>query len=280
MDEWFIRRKGFAFGVMWAGTGVSGVVIPFIMEWGLNRYGYSTMLRAWAVVLLVLAGPLLIFVKERIPVSRASYTRQLNYRFLKSSRFLILMTGVIIEGLGFFIPGIYLPSYAQALGFSAVDGALTLALFNTTSVFGAVIFGVLTDYLHVTTVILISTIGATLSVFLFWGLAVSYPLLCVFSLTYGLFAGGFTSTWTGITKEVKKEDDRAEIVLVFGVLAAGRGIGSVVSGPLSEALVNGKPWLDKAALGYGSGYGPLMLFTGISALLGGCSWVGHRAGLV
>ena len=23
VDEWFIRRKGFAFGVMWAGTGVS-----------------------------------------------------------------------------------------------------------------------------------------------------------------------------------------------------------------------------------------------------------------
>ena len=34
-----------------------------------------------------------------------------------------------------------------------------------------------------------------------------------------------------------------------------RGIGSVVSGPLSEALIKGQPWQGKALLGYGSGFG-------------------------
>ena len=240
MDEWFIRRKGFAFGVMWAGTGVSGVIIPLVMEWGLNKYGSSTMLRAWAVVLLVLAGPLLIFVKGRIPVSRTSHPRQLNYRFLATSKFWILVSGVVFEGLGFFIPGLYLPTYAQALGMSSVDGALTVVLFNVASVFGAVIFGSLTDYVHVTSAILISSIGATFAVLAVWGFAISFPLLCVFSLIYGLFAGGYSSTWTGITREIKKDDDGVEAVMVIGVLAAARGIGSVVSGPLSEAMVNGK----------------------------------------
>lgn len=28
LDEWFVTRKGFAMGVMWAGTGASGVMIP------------------------------------------------------------------------------------------------------------------------------------------------------------------------------------------------------------------------------------------------------------
>lgn len=61
-----------------------------------------------------------------------------------------------------------------------------VALLNTTSVFGGIILGALVDKLHVTTVVLISTLGVTLSVFLLWGFAASLPLLCIFSLMYGL----------------------------------------------------------------------------------------------
>ena len=128
--------------------------------------------------------------------------------------------------------------------------------------------------------ILISTIGATLSVFLLWGFSTSFPLLCVFSLVYGLFAGGFTSTYTGSIQEVKRADNRAEAGLVFGLLAAGRGIGSVASGPLSEALLSEQPWVGDAIFGYGTGYGGLIVFTGISAMLGGMSWVCRRASWV
>jgi hypothetical protein len=31
LDKWFIKRKGLAFGIMWAGTGVSGLVLLFIL---------------------------------------------------------------------------------------------------------------------------------------------------------------------------------------------------------------------------------------------------------
>ena len=43
---------------------------------------------------------------------------------------------------------------------------------------------------------------------------------------------------TGSIQEVKKVDNRPQTGLVLGLLAAGRGIGSVVSGPLSEALLS------------------------------------------
>lgn len=49
LDEWFVERKGLAFGLLWAGTGISGAVVPLLMEWGLSKYGFRTMLRAWAV---------------------------------------------------------------------------------------------------------------------------------------------------------------------------------------------------------------------------------------
>ena len=238
------------------------------------------MLRAWALTLVILAAPLLYYVKPRVPLSMTSRPRKLDTSFLRLPAFWALEAGNIFESLGFFIPNIWLPTYARSIGLSSVAGPLTIMLFNVTSVFGQVLMGSLTDRLHVTTVVLISTIGSTLSVFLFWGLAVSFPLLCIFALAYGLFAGGFTSTFSGVIREVQKHERGTEAGMIFGLLSAGRGIGSVLSGPLSEALLKDKPWIGEAGLGYGTGYGGLMIFTGISALLGGVSWVGRRVGWV
>lgn len=69
---------------------------------------------------------------------------------------------------------------------------------------------------------------------------------------------------------------------MFGLLAGGRGIGNVISGPLSAALiergaVGGGSGGGGQELGWGQGwewgfsseYGTLILFTGVTALLGG-----------
>ena len=52
LDEWFIKRKGLAFGIFWAGSGVGSSVLPLLMEWGLYRYGFRTTLRAWAILVV------------------------------------------------------------------------------------------------------------------------------------------------------------------------------------------------------------------------------------
>ena len=232
------------------------------------------------MVLLVLAGPLLFFVQARLPVARSYQPRPINYAFFRSTRFWVLEASIILQGLGFFMPGLYLPTYAESLGAPAVKGALTVALFNMTSVFGAIIFGTLTDRVHVTTTMFYSSIGATVAVFFLWGFAVSFPTLCVFSLIYGLFAGGYSSTWWKVSAEIRRDDDRSEGIILFGILAAGRGIGSVASGPLSEALLRDKPWQGDAILGYGSGFGPLIVLTGTMSLLGGSGWVARRMGMI
>lgn len=57
VDEWFISRKGLAFGTIWAGTGSAGIVVPFLLQWLLDTYGFRTALRTWAVVLVSLLPP-------------------------------------------------------------------------------------------------------------------------------------------------------------------------------------------------------------------------------
>ena len=84
----------------------------------------------------------------------------------------------------------------------------------------------------------------------------------------------------GVVKVVKSRDDSADVGTLLGLLSAGRGIGAVVSGPLSEALLKGNPWEGQLGLAYGSGYGSLIVFTGVTATVGGVSFLGRRVGWV
>lgn len=186
--------------------------------------------------------------------------------------------GLIMESLGYFIPSIYLPTFARSLGLSPSIGTLLVALVNAASVPSTILLGMLTDRFHVTTVVIISTVGAVLSVFLFWGCSDALPLLIVFSILYGFFAGGFVSTFAGVVKAAKGLDETTDVGSLLGFLSAGRGIGAVASGPLSAALLDSRPWQGKAGLGYGSGYGGLIVFTGITAAVGSVSFFGRQLG--
>lgn len=247
MDQWFVKRKGLAYGIMWAGTGLAGVILPLVMEWLLRDYGFRTTLRVWAVGLFVLTAPFLYYVRPRIPVAQTHVPKKIDFTFIKTRTFGILQACNVIEALGFFLPTIYLPMYARStMDASSSLSALTVILFNVSSVIGCVMMGGLVDKWHVTTCILISTVGTVLSVFLLWGFSVSLPPLYVFALVYGLFAGSFTSTWPGIMRDVKAEKRSADPSMVFACLAAGRGVGNVASGPLSEALIRGLPQIGRA----------------------------------
>ncbi|KAJ5900082.1 hypothetical protein N7495_004826 [Penicillium taxi] len=269
MEEWFVRRRGLAFGIMWAGTGISGVILPMVLQWLLTSYGHKTALRAWAVGLMVMGGPLLYFLRPRLPISRASHTRPFDFWFVLDSKFLKYQFGNILEAMGYFLPTIYLPTYARSLGASSMEASLTVMLFNLASVFGCVIMGSMVDRYHATTCILLSTAGSTVAVFLIWGFSTSLAPLYVFCIFYGLFGGSFSSTWAAIVSEIQKRNTYTDPSIIFGLLSSGRGIGNIVSGPLSEALLHHHSWDGVAAKAYGSGYGPLIVFTGISALSGG-----------
>ncbi|KAF2819411.1 MFS general substrate transporter [Ophiobolus disseminans] len=276
MDEWFVKKKGLAFGIMWAGTGIGGIIIPLLLQHLLERYGFRTALRVWSVVLFAATIPLTIYLRPRLPVAQAINHRKFDMAFLRNKSFLLFQLGNIFEGFGYFVPSIYLPTLARTLGASSPISALTLILINVTSVFGCVVMGGIVDRWHITTCILLSTIGSTLSVFLLWGFSTSIPLLLVFCAVYGLFAGSYSTTYAGIMKTLKTTEQGTDSMMVFAVLAAGRGIGNVACGPVSEALVRAG---DVGGIGlYASEYGPLVLLTGISAALGGVSCFGRTLG--
>ncbi|KAH9214100.1 major facilitator superfamily domain-containing protein [Leptodontidium sp. 2 PMI_412] len=272
LDEWFVEKKGLAFGVMWAGVGASGLVFPFTLKALLDRCDFANTLRIWAILLFFLCTPLIYFIKPRLSATSPPTPRKKpSYAFLLKPTYLILQASNIFESLGFFLPAIYLPTYATFLHLSPQIGTLLLALLNLFSVVGAVLLGHLCDKMHVSHVIAISTFGSTFSVFLFWGPAKEVARLIVFAMVYGAFAGGYSALWAGMMKEVQKVKGCEEVGMgvLMGAFAAGRGIGAVASGPLSEILLN---MPIGGVAGFNSEYGTLIVFTGASAFAGGVGW--------
>lgn len=73
-------------------------------------------------------------------------------------------------------------------------------------------------------------------------------------------------------------DGSVDPVMVFCLLAAGRGIGNIVAGPLSQVMYHSMPWKGELGAAYGSGFGSLIIFTGITSFGSGICFLGRRLG--
>ncbi|KAK0120033.1 hypothetical protein ONS95_011447 [Cadophora gregata] len=274
LDEWFVEKKGLAFGVMWAGVCASGLVFPFALKALLDEWGFANTLRVWAIILFFCCTPLIYFIKPRLPASSSPHKKP-SYAFFFKPTHIILQASNIFGSFGFFLPAIYLPTYAIYLHLSPHIGTLLISLLNLFSVVGSIVIGHLCDKMHVSHVIAISTFGSTFSVFILWGPAKEIGSLIIFAMMYGAFAGGYSALWAGMMKEIQQVKGCEDVGMgpLMGVFAAGRGIGAVVSGPLSEVLLNKS--VGRVS-GFKSGYGVLIVFTGASSFAGGVGWLVTR----
>lgn len=205
MNEWFVERRGLALGVICASTGFSGLFYPFVLESLLNKFGPATTLRISALALLLLCGPCLPLFQTRHPVSRGEEAPATDYSFLKMPLFYFFALAGLLQGLGFYFPTIYLPSYAMSLGLSPTMGALLLVVYSFAQVLGQMAFGYVSDMrikrfwlderVPVHLLIFISSFVSGVSILALWGPARSIGMLVAFAFFYGMSAAGFAVLW-------------------------------------------------------------------------------------
>ncbi|KAF1964392.1 MFS general substrate transporter [Bimuria novae-zelandiae CBS 107.79] len=265
LDEWFLKRRGLAFGAMIADDGIGA---------------FRTAMRAWSIISFLFISLSLFFLKSRtISRSAGRVSRGFDMRFLKSPAFWILQTGNICQGLGYFMPIFYIPSFAAHRGWPTITGTIAVMLCNVSIVIGATSIGWIVDRYHVTTAIMISCVGTMVAIFLVWSVSIYRPMLFIFAITYGIFAGGFPATWTGCGNPVRRRFP-VENGMVVALFTAGKGIASVISGPVSGALVSSDTWKGHVGYAYGSGYGFMIVFSGVTASFASIGWIGKRLGVV
>lgn len=268
VDEYWIRRRGMAYGMLCSASGVSGAVAPLTLQALLHKYGHRMTLRGVAVFLFALTGPLIPLLKGR-PGHQQNVALKTDWAFLRTRLFWIYSTSNLLMGLGYFFPALYLPSFASAIGLSTSKSALLLALMSIAQVAGQFTFGYLSDKrTSVNTLITVSASVGAIATLGAWGLARSIAPLVLFALHYGFFGAGYTAMWARMVTAVSEKPSAAQAI--FGMFNFGKGVGNIAAGPISAGLLR---WSSGDG-GYGLGtYKAVVLFTGVCLLLSAGSLV-------
>jgi MFS family permease len=286
VDEWFLRRKGFAYGVMLSAKSIVGVGGPLVFGGLLSKVGFANTLLIWAAIITSTAIPSIFLLRPRRTTTlQARRSRQLPWTFLKHRTFWIFQIANVVFSMGYCLPQTYLASFgSKVLHLETANSSLMLAILNVPSIVSNSWFGMLSDgypyynghSVTVSTVTVLSAVGSCLPILLLWGFATpnsaGMVLLTLFAILYGFFAGGYSSTWGGLVKEIEREGSAAhepvDTGLLFGLLNGGRGIGFVVGGFVGSELLKagGVGHHDWA---YGTNFGSLIIFTGVTAAFGG-----------
>ncbi|KAI0801937.1 major facilitator superfamily domain-containing protein [Irpex lacteus] len=243
MSEWFVVRRGLASGAINAGTALGGLLLPLILPPLLNKYDAQKTIRYLGVaeaIALVIALP---FVRGRLPESRvqgpgprASLNSHSSRIYTRNISFWIIIFATLLQGLAYFIPILWLPAYASSLQLSSSSASLALAFLNGASVVGRLSLGVLSDRFSPWMLATTTLFCTALSVFILWGiLSYTFAGLIAYGIVYGCLATGYSSLWTGFVKPIAK-DDPTLTTTIFGFLMLSRGIGNILSTPISTAL--------------------------------------------
>ena len=277
IDEWWVVRRGMAYGILCAASGFSGAVFPLAIEALLGRYGYRITLRAVAVALFVATGPLIPVLKGRLPETQAgSSIGRVDWTFLRKPLFWIYNLSNLVYGMGYFFPSLFLPSYATTVGLRGWQGALLLTVMSVSQVLGQFTFGYLSDgKVRLNYLIAIATVVSSLATFACWGIANSFGPLLVFAILFGFFGAGYTAMWARMASAVT--DGQSSSLIAFSVFCFGKGIGNILAGPISGSLI--MPAVHIQSYGV-IRYSTLIIFTGvamaISAICVG-AWYGVKS---
>lgn len=249
VNEYWITRRGMAYGILCGASGVSGSIMPFVLHALLEKYGYRTTLRAMAVALTLLTGPLLPLLKSRLSPSQRATTRKINWTFLRYPLFWIYSISNLLQGFGYFFPSLYLPTYASSLNLGGKSGAILLALMSVSQVAGQFVFGFLSDRkVPINVLACLSTTVAAIACLTMWRLAGSLSVLIIFAMIYGFFGAGFTAIWARMSTAIT--DDVTAGPMVFSLLNFGKGIGNVLAGPIGGLMVSNSKFGASSSVSY------------------------------
>ena len=224
---------------------------------------------------VVLLSPAAYFVKPPLPEKKGAATPRLDFAFLKHDCFWWYFAGTLMQSFGFFLPSLWIPTFATDYSFPAVAGPLALALYNVSAFLGTIAQGWLVDRYHVRIDLAAATVLSVISIFFFWGFATIQPIFHVFAILWGVSGGAYNATWAGYAFDLQAEGFDVDTTFLIALMVTAKGVASITSGPLSEVLY-GVDLGGGAAFAYGGPYAAMIIYTGLCSLLGGVACLRPR----
>ena len=251
LNEWWVEKRGMAYGILFAASGVSGTIIPFVLDWMLESYGFRIALRAYGVMTIAISGPGLLLIQHRQPPTRHfSYVEKSQTEALRvlkpivgNLHFLLLAGAAFLQGLVFFIPNIFIPSFSEVLGLSSTSSAGLLAIISLFQVFGQLCQNWVSNRVNVYIPASISAFASAVAAFFLWGLAKGVAWLLPFAILWGFFSASYSALYIRMVSFLLN-DNRENVpindrpgMLLYGFFSFDRGVANILAGPISSLLI-------------------------------------------
>ncbi|KAI9496140.1 major facilitator superfamily domain-containing protein [Zychaea mexicana] len=193
--QYFDRKRGLALGIVASGSGIGGLVMPFIMT-PLNRSlgaGWTYRVVGFVCLGCDLLACLLVKDRFKLPKQRKSLSEIIRLDVFKDKNFCIWSLGACVQMLGYYIPYFFLPSYATWVGLSPSEGSSLVAVSSAVNFAGRIVAGILADRFGLVNINSLFLMISGLSTLLIWTFAYDFGTLMAFSVIFGFFCGSYFS---------------------------------------------------------------------------------------
>ncbi|GFG00814.1 hypothetical protein IFM53868_10861 [Aspergillus udagawae] len=230
--QYFKAKRGIANGIVYAGGGLGGTVISFILDALLQSVGIAWTFRVLGFMIMSTGLPAAWLIKERAPIKPA---KMVEWSLFKDVRFAVLFATGAIGTFPLFVPAFFLPLYTNSLGLPSSAGAGLVAAFNFCSAIGRLSCGFACDRLGSLNTLFLSLLLSALSIFVLWPVSSSIGPLVGFVVINGSANGGFFST---IPTVVGNVFGLARMPVAVGMIVSGWLGGYLLGAPIAGYILN------------------------------------------
>lgn len=230
VSRWFTSSRGKALGIASMGTSLGGVIVPALLTWWVEAYGWRGALQNLAAAAAFIVTPFLWITVRNRPEDVGLHTEGMSAAPIQTGGAPEKVLGMadIIRMRPFWLIGLSmgmvfaafssmlanLSPYAARLGRSETEISAMIAVLAIGGLVGKLVFGTAADRVNLkyglwAAHMLLGT------AFLILQAEPAYPLLLVAAACFGLSTGGLLPVWN------------AMVARVFGVDSFGRAMGAM-----------------------------------------------------
>lgn len=251
---WFDKKRGVAFGVLFSGSSVGGIVFPILVSRLIAQVGFAWAMRTCGFLVLFLLIIANLTIKPFNPPHPKPVTGTQLLRPLKEADFLFLSAGVFCFSYGFFAPINYLPVEAISGGMSSDLAQYLPSILNAGSLFGRLLAGVVADKIGRYNIYSIVCYFSGIWILALWLVDTSDAAIIAFAVLFGFFSGAYVSLITPLILAISPFQ---ELGFRTGMVMFATAVAGLTTNPINGAIIDGA-----------GGWNGLKIFSGVFCLAG------------
>jgi MFS family permease len=262
LPNWFVRRRGLATGIAFAGVGIGSIVLLPLIQFAIESYGWRTACWAMGLLVLVVLGPINLLLRKRpedvglLPDADAAHGPATTPepsnvvdpawaavdwtlgRAMRTARFWWIAGGYFLGLYAWYAVQVHQTKYLTEIGFSSIAAAWALGFVSLVGIPGQILLGHVSDRIGREWVWTAGMLGFAVCYLALLLLQV-YPsnaLLYIMVFAQGALGYGLTSVFAAIVAEIFQGRHYGTI---FGTLMLsaimGGAVGPWATGALFDA---------------------------------------------